>query len=498
MNSQIEASDSRGPVNSGEPDAPGGSGHERGVPEALAGLVSLASLEPRHLVRLPDPESPGIEGLAGEANRRRVADASTRLEQVVPGLVAWLDAQVDSSETPTVVPARVPVDADAAWVVLDTVLRHDDARAGRVAVGLEAAGGTVDDQLQFDTTYEIHRANIGQLAEKLASQVTLVARAVERHCDSLLRLAADLTTVLGQLAHVDLVAFGPEAVHVDAGNRGGGVVVLPVDNALSAIVTIPRNGDAATQRVGSVSPEVNVAPGQAILVDRSHTLRVTSDTLGIALRLVLPVLDPATLRLQTSATARFHPLLRADLPTDLDETIESYGGSLYDRPGAFHAEASMALAAVPQEHAAAWLRAALPPQPRQGLLEARRARHDLPPDLVAPLSGGVMVTTIQQDVVLAAGGLVVTLAPEVARLLVPHLDGRAFDPTPVLRELRTVVSSHGGSVAGYGHATPDAVGAETMSLQRKGQSGQKVVPEIDPVLAALHLLLSFELLEVAP
>ncbi|MEO6628485.1 MAG: hypothetical protein ABIP03_07925 [Aquihabitans sp.] len=552
-------------------DQPGTAGPASGAPEDRPVLASVSALEPKHLVRLPHPDAPGLEGLAGQANQRRLADATQRVGAVVPGLIDHLFGQGSAAGTgPLVIPADLAVTADELWSAVDTVLVHDDARAGRLTLGLDATDG-VDDQLRFDTTYELHRPNIGQLAQKLADRASINLRAVGQHVDVLHRLCADLETILGQPVEADAIVFGPGSVHVDPSDRGGEVLVIPLDLTLAArledapvadpdATVIPRvsepasrgratsvgsnpegSGSAATHAVSgdadgeSGSPEATgstrtpdraVVPGHAVVAATEDRLHLASDTVGVAVRLKLPLLSPAQIRTQAAAAARYHPLLRADLPTDLDAPIESYGGSLYATLGAFHTEAALALGEIPQAHAVAMLRAMIPARPRNGLLDVRRAQRDGLPLLSAPLPGGVLVTTVGDEEALVAGGLVCTLAPDLANALTPHLDGRPFDPGPVLATLRSLATSidltdvsdltdpAGPTSSSAIEAEPKPATNSTKVVAPTDPAGERTKqidnptgavgtaadapPEVDPVQAALDLLLAAELLEVAP
>lgn len=443
-------------------------------PEQAPTLVDVAGLEIKDLVLLPDPDAEGIEALAGGANRRRRDDAARRLERVLPGLVGSLDRPGAPTGATTVL-CRESLDADDVWRVLDTVLIHDDARSGRLILELQAGADASDGELQFATTYEIHRPNVGSLASKLVSGASVTVRSVERHLGVLAGLASDLTTLLGQPCHVDVIAFGPRSSHTDEGGRGGDLLIVPLDAVLEVATCHDEGSETGPQPFGA---PVEVAPGRAALIPSTERASVASPELALALRVILPIIDVPGLRSASAAAARYHPLLRADLPTDLDGPVSSYGGSLYDHPGSFHAEASIALGRGSQERAAAWVRAAIPPSPLHGLLAARRAATGPPPLLRAPLPGGVMLTRQGDRIALAAGGVVVTLHPELALRLVPRLDGRPFDPGPILDDVRRHLSS-GSATRSTGAVPGDDDGADP----------------VDPTLLALRALLALEVLE---
>ena len=516
----------------------------------------MAALADTDLVDLPDPDAPGLEGDLGRANQRRLAHATAEVERVLPGLVAWLSSNRVAGDPPHRIFAIPPVNAAAVQAVVDTVLRHDDARGGRLTLDLSAAPG-VDDALAFDTTYEVHRPLLGQLAAKLADGAAVTVRAVGAHLDPLDRLSGHLDTVVGRPCEIDVVVLGPGASHRDPADRGGEVVLVPLDVALTATATEPTPPDAdrartpdrardATDRTdptdprslaaGAIAndadrsgPAVTVAPGQAVVAAAGRDLvvravepvepdRTRSPGFGagpttgpgtgtaMALRIVLPLVSAPALLRAAAANARFHPLLRADLPTDLSGVVESYDGSLWDRAGAFGAETATALGPTSQRHAAALARALVPPRPRNGLLAARAARrHGLPP-LVSPITGGVLVTRRGPDVALVASGRVYTLHPDLAAALAPHLDGLPFDPTALvaglahLDEPPAADAEPGQPVpAAPESPTSDSPGTSTASeSESSGPAAGTPVPAERPVVAALHRLLALEVLAVAP
>ncbi len=454
--------------------------------------LTVAPLAETDLVRLAEPAGGALDALAAGANLRRLDEARRRLHETWAGLPD-LVSQPPAVLAPVAAPALVIV--DEVWDVVDHILRHDDARAGRISLGLDAAP-TVDDQLLFDTSYEVHRPHLGPLAAKLAGHASIVLRAVGRHLPALEHLSADLETLVGRPVEADAVIFGPGSLHVDPAERGGHVLFVALDGTLTATPgsdTALGEPDSGTERgesrpptepldVGSGEP-LHLTPGRGVFAAAGTALRVTAGTTGLALRVRIPVVSTAQLRAQTSATARYHPLLRADLPTDLDGPVESYAGSLYDQPLAFHREVSGALAGPAQALAAARLRAWVPARVQASLLDARAVVHDT--DLTVsggtrlrcPLTAGLCLTDRPDGPALVAQGLVVELHPDLAERLVPHLDGRPFDPAPLLHDLAHLdelaeladPASPAGDRPGDGHAETRAHAAHRRRPPRPAQ-----------------------------
>ena len=180
-------------------------------------------------------------------------------------------------------------------------------------------------------------------------------------------------------------------------------------------------------------------------VTGSYEIANPGDRTRLALRLA--ILRPTTLDLLSRASgyAKYHPLLRADLPADLDRPTASYEGSLYDRGGAFGDELSAAIAGGGFEHAVAGQRAGQPPRTGQRLLAALAAigvrdsidqasvgagdtddAFDETTELRCPLPGGVAVVANQDVPTIAARGAKLVVAPWLLDALAPHLDGEPF------------------------------------------------------------------------
>lgn len=392
-----------------------------------ADSVRIEPLADAHLVRLPDPSAGGIEGLIGQANQRRLADAIARIEVSFPGLVACVNAgSHPASEVGdlVVLPAALKVSDEEMWSVVDRVLHHDDARPGRLQLGIDNAAEGVDDQLDFDTSYDIARPHLGQLAQKLVDAASMSLRAVGAHLDVLEKLSGDLETLLGFAVEVDVVVFGAGSTHVDPPDRGGHLLLVPIDVLVSA-----QHG-ASDKQASPIT--VILEPGRAVFASAGDSVQLQAEAVGLAVRVILPVISSDVLRQHAAGAARYHPLLRADLPTDLDAPIESYGGSLYAHPGGFDEEARGALGADAQNRAAARLRALLPPRPLGGLSEMSQSSLGEFGYLVSPLVGGVMVTHLHDRLSLVAGGSIIDLEPGLAELLSPQFDGRLFDPVVLL------------------------------------------------------------------
>lgn len=352
------------------------------------------------------------------------------------------------------------------WACVDRVLVHDGVPAGRLAIERHGAGARVDDQVPFDTSYSLNRPNVGHLASKLVDGSSLVVRDLSFHIDTIGELCGRIEARTGLPAEVDAVVLAPGSVHVDPAERGGPVVLIPMDLTLGVTVDGLDRPDAPA--------------GEAVVAQPGQELRVRGQALGICLRAVVSSSSVERLRAETAGMARFHPLLRADLPTDLDAPVESYGGSLYARPGAFHAEVAAALGAEPLRRTVARLRTSLPSRSTVGLLANREALRGELPSLRSCIPGGFELTVNGETASLTAGGTTVILATEMAAALEPHLHGDRFDPTPIVAAFEPDPEDGSGPASGS-TPLPARIRMTSPPGPRTEPSNRDTAPPLAPV-----------------
>lgn len=463
-----EAGPSGGDVHAGSADSPS-------TPPVDPPLISIGPIGPGDVLRMPSFGDQSEQALA-QANRRRRDRAASKVERLLGRSLETVLEPPDSESdgaSPTTWVAPLPwADTSSMYEQVDGVIRHDDARPGRLTIDLETAQPGVTDGLGFDTTYALHRPSTNQIAATLAGGASVVVRAVGRHLDDVNELVAALETLLGAAIEADAILFGPGSTHVDAATRGGAVLIFALDVDVSATVSqAPVETDEATGPGTAFldSPSINILAGSVATVSPNRALRLRAEEAGMALRIMLPVPTCRQLWTQAAAIARYHPLLRADLPTDLDAPIESYAGSLYERPGAFHAEIALAMGQTPIMHALASVPAQVPTRSCNGLFDNLRDSPDFPTTLRASIPGGIALTNADDQQVLVMGGMTVRIASELAPMLIPHLDGEPFNPAPIIDALA---------------ASPDVA-----------QAGG---PQTNLALEALLILLNAEILEVVP
>lgn len=393
-----------------------------GVAQAMP-LVRVEPITDRHLISLPDPTAEGLEGIVGTANSRRHAAALERLETRLPvQILTPTDADVE--DLPEVFDVRIQIEADDLWDAMTTIAHHDDLRPGRIAFGLSAAEEGVDDQLAFATTYGIHRPNLGAVAVKAQRGAAVVIHGIEWQVGALYDLVTDLETAGGRPCSASVIVLTGPAVHEEAPERVVDILLAPVGGAVL------------------VDGQVDVAPGRAAVARAGDAVSFSAAGEGCVLlvRVELPVADPWVDLIAAQATARFHPLLRADLPTSFERPIESYDGTLYDDFSKFAAEVDNALGPKAMDHAAAFARATLPPRASRdvGLLTSLAFRADPSGEVRCPAHAGVMVTQVEDAAHLVVGGGIFTLPDGVAEAVAPLLDG---SPVPVADVLDRLASA---------------------------------------------------------
>lgn len=419
---------------------------ERNLLAPPSPLVTVEPVTDRHLISLPDPVAEGIEGVIGQANLRRHADALERLGHRIP-----VEILTPTDPAPTgvseVVDVHVDVEADHLWDAMTTIAHHDNLRPGRIAFGLTAAEDGVDDQLSFATTYGIHRPNLGAVAVKAQRGAAVVIHGIEWQVGVLYDLVADLETAGGRPCSASVIVLTGRAVHEEPAERSVDVLLTPVGGAVvaSGSSTVQDTDDPTSDAADGDDRDagrVDVAPGRAVVARAGHAVSFSAagEECVLLVRVELPVADPWVDVLAAAATARFHPLLRADLPTSFERPIESYGGTLYDDFPKFAAEVDNALGPKAMDHAAAFARASLPPRASRdvGLLTSLAFRSDPTGEVRCPAHAGVMLTLVGDASHFAVGGGIFTLPDGAAEAVAPLLGGR---PVPVADVLERLASA---------------------------------------------------------
>ena len=317
---------------------------ERTASAVDAQLVSVTPMTDRHLISLPDPSAEGLEGLLGQANDRRLTDALTRLHRQVPDRVIR-PAEDGASGSADVFDVGLQVTADELWDAMTTIAHHDNLHPGRITFGLSRAEEGVDDHLAFATTYGIHRPNLGAVGEKAQRGAAVAVHGIEWQVSTLYGLVADLETVGGRPCSASMIVLTGPAIHEESAGRLVDVLLTPVDAAVVARRhdLASAGGDLSAAADGGVCDEqATVSPGRAFVAHAGHSVVFSAADEGegcvLLVRVELPVADPWVDVLAAQSTARFHPLLRADLPTSFERPIESYDGTLYDDFAKFRAD----------------------------------------------------------------------------------------------------------------------------------------------------------------
>ena len=390
--------------------------------------LQVRPLGEHDLLRLPDASVGGVEGDLGRANERRLADARSRVDPIFD-LSGAIEMCAGDPSTTKLIEIGLSVTVEEVWDAVDVAARHDGLSPGRISFGLAGADEGIDDEVPFVTTYGVNRPSVGAVAAKVVGRASLVVNGLEWFVPALEALVADLETVGGRPASAGVVLLAAGAVHLE--DLATDVLILPLDSRVEAVslVRAVGSGDDPAAGAEACSPEMILEPGWGVVSPRGRMLRLSAPDHAMALRVELPWSSEWEQTIGASAVSCYHPLLRADLPTLLDRPIESYAGSLYEAPSVWRAEVRSVLTPAALDHWAARARASLAPRAsrRAGLSEAIDMCSELMGRARSPLHGGVMITSRDGAVELAAGGAAFKLDGHLLEVVSPHLDGRPFD-----------------------------------------------------------------------
>ena len=197
--------------------------------------------------------------------------------------------------------------------------------------------------------------------------------------------------------------------------------------------TAPAGSPGASSPHESVAREtLAVQPGTALCVPPGCGIELGwADEPAVVLTLVVPRLTTGRRLALVQADATYWPMLRADVPWDLDAPVRSWGGSVHDPGRSLTASMTDVVDAVPMGRVLARLRAALAPR------AAARLSATAVGGLGGPLRGRCPVAgvgvyedaslpTPEGSVALACGGRRVVMAEAMAEVL-----GRAADGAPL-------------------------------------------------------------------
>ena len=377
-----------------------------------------------HLVEVPSSTAPGLEGLVGRANERRLAAAVRRLDACIPGLFAAIELSSRrgmEAASAGVLRLEKPLDQERIYGCLDRTLRNDDSKPGRLIIGTPKHNSSLDASLDFDATWGQYRPHIGQLADKLVQGACVFVHAVGMLPASIVQLLTDIEVVIGARFEAGIALLGPGSVLPRMRQLGGATLVIAVDGHLKVRERDAR-GDCRC---------LNVRPGEALLAVDGSSLEVTSDTLSLAIALCCPGVARGELWKDALSVARYHPHLRADLPADLSGVITSAAGNSLFAGNALYEHARAVIDSEGSDYVTASLRASVPGRCREKFTDLWFHRGE-ERTFRSPLVGGVLLTRVGDDQALAAAGLVVVLDPIYWEALVPRLDGNLFDASELI------------------------------------------------------------------
>ncbi|MCB0976728.1 MAG: hypothetical protein KDB02_04650 [Acidimicrobiales bacterium] len=284
-------------------------------------LISVETGLPLPHVRPPRSDGATWERILLTSSETAVADSMHRLEARMP-IHALLAAEWAT------VPTSVEIDdwfgGVEHWELIDTLLGVGHVPSRRILVcdgsDLVAPEAIPADPLAFD----VERPNLPWLMNHatsgggfLLSEVDLVDQGVGRN-------------------HEDLDRVTLARTRCDLGVVGEGAVLhQPHDNAARIVMAIDRPVLVQTHAApgdGHSAPlptSHRVEPGTGLLVPMGRGWRVSGDGAGaLVSMIVVPRWRVVDLVEEIEFESLFWPMLRADVPSDLDEPILSYSGSV--------------------------------------------------------------------------------------------------------------------------------------------------------------------------
>lgn len=391
----------------------------------------LSPLLPDSRVRFPRRDGGPLEAAVMATNEVLRNDAGSRLDLALPGSVAALAALNDGESRAGFDIEGPLVGVAALWTAIDERLSREGVEPVDLVISTaDVEGRKVD--IDFSRTYGVSRPDVEQLASTIAAGNALTVRGLDEHLPDLDDLVADLVCSTGQSVRVDAVIIPPGISHVEPQGR------IP-----ETLFFLPVNGQARVQ----VDPDgedsgraVEVGTERGLVVAAAKNARIAPiaredgvDGPVLVLRVAVASAAIEDLALVAWESAKFHPLIRADLPADFGSQVTSYDGSIIDDQELRVAEFTRLLGPDALLRAASRMRAAVPPRRRLSLTAAvGHLRDGLPERMHSCVPTGVGIIDEDGHLRLVAGSMVLTLEESLAEWIVTHLNNRDFSVASTL------------------------------------------------------------------
>lgn len=391
-------------------------------------------LQRTHRVRFPSAEDPVERRFVVAAATRRER-AIERLTQLVPGL-DWADlANTTDGATFLVVPSSVDaIDDLRVFDALERVACTVDP-AGVINVpGNEShqsslAGDAVG---QFSGTQRHQRLIAGPTAEAIRTGNTIIVNGLERFWEPLQQLSADLVATFACTSNSNCYISAGGSQGFGAHWDDTDVVILQVSGSKyweifepTVLSPLRLNTDDA---VGSnVAWSGVLTPGTALFIPRGWGHRVDANGPSVHLTVSMHKHTVSDMLGFLAADSTNWPIMRADLPFDLDRPPRSYAGSVFDDDGAFDRALAPLLPSILERGVAA-ARASAPPAMAQSFAETLRVSFEgswATAVVEAPYPTGIMIVEGPDDggITLAMGGSVVRVDRGLAGIVSAALAG---------------------------------------------------------------------------
>jgi len=381
----------------------------------------------RQMLRLPDLRAGGVEGELASANARRLDDAFARVRSVLPVCAE----PRGGPRRARAAGALVNIDEGAVLDAISFVARYDHLPGGRIVVSDDPTSAEPS-RVTFRQTFGVFRPMLGEVECYLASGRCLAVHAVEWQIPSLYQLIADLETIGGRSCSGAALLVAEGGTYVEPDDSDHDVVVLTISGRIHLEPAAP---DAQSFVMG---------PSDAARLPATLGATLTAvDGFATLLRITLPNGDARGDLAGMARLARFHPLLRCDVPADLASPIHSYGGSIYDDETLWQSEVANLLSTRGFENHAASVRARIAPRTDlgSGVTDLMRFLENPVGHVRSPWHAGTCVTSVDGDLRVASGGAVLDCPSTVVAAIACFLDGRPTEVDVVLDRLEECIGS---------------------------------------------------------
>lgn len=378
--------------------------------------LSVARITVDELLRLPTLGASDLDEAVAAANLRRLDDAIATIATTFRPADPIVGTH-PVTEPSTIEAVDLPTAGELGDLV-DHMLVHEDMRPPHL--GFDVEGTDAHDRIDLRTAYDLLRPDVPEIASKILAGGAVVLRWVDDHHSGLSVLCEAIETVTGTPA-------GAEVLMCGAGLRTVPGSPSPSDRLLATL------DSPATCAVGNHVAELHT--GKALVLPAGCTPILEAPQGGTFLLLEVRRVADADLVDMASASTRFYPLLRADVPVMPHRPAESYEGNVHESPAGYASQVRTAMGPDSFERAAALMRAMVMPRSRQTLGSVMPDRLPDETQVRSPAPGGVLMATDAGRPAIGVGGLRMLLPERILAAVAAMLDGRPVSAVTIRRAL---------------------------------------------------------------